>query len=570
MLGGFGPKIGIRKGDVLAGKYRVDWVLGTGSTGVVLAAYHLKLHERVALKLLLPEALANPEAVGRFEREARAAVKIKSEHVVRIIDVGQLDEGAPFIVMEHLEGEDLAARLARTGPLPVEEAVDFMMQACEAIAEAHGLGIVHRDLKPANLFCVRVNDGPPTIKVLDFGISKVLDAGLHGVGEVTKTSVVVGSPFYMSPEQMQAPRTVDVHTDIWSIGVILHELLTGNVPFGGETLPQIAVHVAKSQPPSLRLSRTDVPPGLEAVILKCLEKSAKKRFKSVADLAAALGRYGPRKALSSVDRIRLTFKNASERPFSISVPPEGDLAQQAAAGTSPSWGAATTRTIDVRSRRNIAAIAGAGALLAAVAGVWWIKSTTRADVTAAVFASPSVHAAAESEPPPPSPPADDPTRAYPVTPGARVAAVPPPTGTGSPPAAPRVRATDPKHAKPAAPQANVEPEAENAPLTAPVPRGVQPKGEGTCLLNLVNLTSAPGTTIALDGNALGSGAKVATSVWAGTHSVVFRSPDGQTRKTTVTCAPGDKKNVDARSIGAQPADGARGAGPDPCPLCERP
>jgi serine/threonine protein kinase len=576
MHGGFGPKIGIRKGDLIAGKYRIDGVLGTGSTGVVLAAYHLKLHERVAIKLLLPEALANPEAVQRFEREARAAVKIKSEHVVRIIDVGALDEGAPYIVMEHLQGEDLAERLTRTGPLPFEEAVDFMMQACEAIAEAHGLGIIHRDLKPANLFCVHGNDGQTTIKVLDFGISKVLDGGaLHTVGEATKTSIVVGSPFYMSPEQMQAPRTVDVRTDIWAIGVILHELLTGAVPFGGETLPQIAVHVAKNPPPSLRLSRSDVPPVLEGVILRCLEKNAKKRYNTVAELAAALGRFGPKKALSSVDRIRLAFKNGSERPFAVSLLPEGEVAEQAAAGTSPSsWGAATTRQIDVRSRRNLAAMIATGFLLAG-GGVWWIKSAPRSDMAnAPALGSQPLRTDPKSELAVPA--AEDPTRAYPVTPGATVIAVPPPTGTGAAPLLPKGRANEPRHAKPGGVHASVEPEADNAapgmpsqPAASPS-RAAPTKGEGTCLLNLANLTGAQGSNVFLDGNALGSNAKIATSVWAGTHSVVFRTADGQTRKTTATCAPGDTKNIDARSLGATPAEGARGTAPDPCPLCERP
>jgi eukaryotic-like serine/threonine-protein kinase len=575
MSGGFGPKIGIRKGDVLAGKYRVDWILGTGSTGVVLAAYHLKLHERVAIKLLLPEALSNPEAVTRFEREARAAVKIKSEHVARIIDVGSLDGGAPFIVMEHLQGEDLAARIARTGPLSVEEAVDFMMQACEAIAEAHGLGIVHRDLKPANLFCVRGGDGQSTIKVLDFGISKVLDgSNFHTSGEMTKTSVVVGSPFYMSPEQMQAPRTVDPRTDIWSIGVILHELLSGNVPFSGETLPQIAVHVAKSQPPSLRLLRSDVPPGLESVILRCLEKSAKKRYRNVAELAAALGRYGPRKAaLSSVDRIRLSFKNASERPFYVSVPPEGEIGGRAPTGTSPSWGAATTRTVDHRSRRNIAAAAVAVAAAGGALGFFLFRGETRSSPLAlpgfasrAPFEEKKATGVDRGEPentPPrrPAVSADDPSRAYAVNPAAPVLAMPPPTGTAqsTPP-----RGRDNRHVK-SAPHPHVEAEPEGARGIAALPAapGAAVKGEGTCLLNLASI---PPATIVLDNKTIGASPKVSISVWAGSHTVVFRTADGVAKKVQVTCAPGDTKNVDVRLGDLPPAENAA----EPCPLCERP
>ena len=581
MQGGFVPKIGIRKGDVLDGKYRVDWVLGTGSTGVVLAAFHLKLHERVALKLLLPEALSNPEAVQRFEREARAAVKIKSEHVARIIDVGALESGAPYIVMEHLQGEDLAARLARTGPLPVDEAVDFVMQACEAIAEAHGLGIIHRDLKPANLYCVRGSDGQATIKVLDFGISKVLDAGgMHVVGEMTRTSVVVGSPFYMSPEQMQAPRTVDARTDIWSIGVILYEFLAGSVPFPGETLPQIAVHVAKSAPRTLRLVRSDVPPGLETVILRCLEKSVKKRYKNVAELAAALGRFGPRKALSSVDRIRLNFKNASERPFSVSLPPEGKVGQQAAAGTSPSWGAATTRTVDRPSRRTLTALLAAGSAVGAVLGVWWLRGAPSKDpflsgtelanrpLDDGASARGQAHAAETSISKMESGRAsdNDPTRAYAVAPGASVFALPPPTGTGQP-APPRVRPPEPRQPRAASRSSSESAsEAPGSMALSASPTTAAPKAEGTCLLHL---SSVPASTVILDGNALGQSPRRSISVWAGSHTVLFRSADGQTKKAMATCAPGETKIIDVR-LSDLPSLDSHASDPAPCPLCERP
>jgi serine/threonine protein kinase len=196
---------GVREGDILAGKYRVERVLGIGGMGVVVAAHHIHLDEKVALKFLLPEALGNTEAVARFAREARAAVKIKSEHVARVIDVGRLENGAPYMVMEYLEGTDLAAWLQERGVMPPEQAVEFVLQACEAIAEAHALGIVHRDLKPANLFCIRRADGRLSVKVLDFGISKITAARGGAKREVstTRASALVGSPVYMSPEQMQ-------------------------------------------------------------------------------------------------------------------------------------------------------------------------------------------------------------------------------------------------------------------------------------------------------------------------------------------------------------------------------
>lgn len=209
-------------GDVLAGKYRVDAVLGVGGMGIVVAATHLQLEQKVALKFLLPAAIQSPEAVERFLREGRAAVRLKSQNVAKVTDVGTLENGAPYMVMEFLHGADLAAVMAERGLLPVAEAVSYVLQACEAIAEAHSLGIVHRDLKPQNLFVTRKVDGRPLIKVLDFGISKSMDtqSGLS----LTRTSSIMGSPLYMSPEQMRSSKNVDQRSDIWAIGVVLYEI----------------------------------------------------------------------------------------------------------------------------------------------------------------------------------------------------------------------------------------------------------------------------------------------------------------------------------------------------------
>jgi serine/threonine-protein kinase len=291
---------GVRVGDVLAGKYRVEGVLGAGGMGVVVAAHHLQLDERVALKFLLPEAAADQEAMARFDREARAAVKIKSEHVARVIDVGTLENGAPYIVMEFLDGADLGAWLSKKGPLRIEQAVEFLLQACEAIAEAHSLGIVHRDLKPANLFVVRRNDGVESNKVLDFGISKFTG---HGDISATRTSVVMGTPHYMSPEQMRSSRDVTPQSDIWALGVILYELLAGKPPFLADTFPEVCIKVATEPPPPIDQLRPEVPPQLRAVISKCLEKDNRKRYQDVAELAVALQDFAPRRALASIERI---------------------------------------------------------------------------------------------------------------------------------------------------------------------------------------------------------------------------------------------------------------------------
>jgi serine/threonine-protein kinase len=242
-------------------------------------------------------------------REARAAVKIKNEHVARVSDVGQLEGGAPYIVMEYLEGLDLAGWLEKHGALPVELAVDFVLQACEAIAEAHALGIVHRDLKPANLFRVQSSDGEPFIKVLDFGISKVTQVGDSST-DMTRTSALMGSPMYMSPEQMRMSKGVDARTDVWALGVILFEILSGEPPFGGESLTDLAIAIATEPPRQLRSLRPNLPPGLEQAIGKCMEKDREQRYPSLGHLALALSAFGGRNARSSVERVVGTLRKA--------------------------------------------------------------------------------------------------------------------------------------------------------------------------------------------------------------------------------------------------------------------
>ena len=320
----------VRPGDVLAGKYQVERVLGAGGMGVVVAAHHVQLDAKVAIEFLLPGMLGNRDAVARFAREAKAAVKITSEHVARVLDVGVLETGAPYMVMEYLDGVDLAAWIQERGALAIDQAVEFVLQACVAVAEAHGLGIVHRDLKPANLFCIRRPDGQLSIKVLDFGISKLADPASSSVS-VTKTSAVLGSPLYMSPEQMQSAKGADSQSDIWALGVILFELIAGQVPFNGEAVTEVAVKVATQPAPPLRAFRPDAPPGLEAIVARCLEKDRRQRFGNVADLAVALAPYAPPRARASVDRITGTIQ-ASGRAFSSSRPPPSPLAETVPAG----------------------------------------------------------------------------------------------------------------------------------------------------------------------------------------------------------------------------------------------
>lgn len=275
-------------GAVIAGKYRVEKVLGAGAMGIVLAARHLELMELRAIKLMLPAAGQSAENTERFLREARAAARLRSQHVAKVHDVGRLDDGSPYAVIEYLEGTDLKALLDQRGTIPAAEAAMYLAQVCEAIGEAHSAGIVHRDLKPANLFLTRGPSGEPVVKVLDFGIAKM--AAPDGAADMTATSAMLGTPLYMSPEQMRGARDVDSRSDIWALGVILYRMLTGQTPFSGSSVTEICAAVVADNPPLPRGLRGDISPEVEGVILRCLQKEPSQRFASAGEFASALAR----------------------------------------------------------------------------------------------------------------------------------------------------------------------------------------------------------------------------------------------------------------------------------------
>jgi serine/threonine-protein kinase len=291
-------------GDIVGGKYRVDDVLGAGGMGVVVAATHLELEQRVAIKFLMREAEAHDFA--RFRREGKAAAKLRGEHVCRVLDFGE-HAGSPFMVMEYLDGEDLDQLLERQGPVPQDRAVDYVLEACQAIAEAHAAGIVHRDLKPGNLFLARQPDGSHIVKVLDFGISKLTSAQDRiDSASLTASQQIVGSPRYMAPEQLKSARDVDGRADIWALGTILYELICGATPFRGGTLAEICAEVLGGTPIRLRERMPSVDETLEKVIYRCLEREAEDRFATVAELATALAPFGGElasKRSESVERL---------------------------------------------------------------------------------------------------------------------------------------------------------------------------------------------------------------------------------------------------------------------------
>jgi serine/threonine protein kinase len=329
----------------VAGKYRLERVIGEGGMGVVVAATHVELDQQVAIKFLLPEAMRHPEVVERFLREAKVAAKVKSEHVARVSDVGRAareagesEPGTPFIVMEYLEGSDLGAMIAAGGPLPLDEACEIGLQACEALAEVHAAGIVHRDLKPSNLFVTRRSDGSPCVKLLDFGISKLTvhpdDSSMDPA--LTATATIMGSPSYMSPEQLRSTKEVDARADVWSLGAVLYEAMTGKPAFRGESVPQVCFMIGAEDPAPLSSLRPDIPSALERAILSALDKKAETRM-TLVDLARTLVSHASARARASLERVEAVLGAPPSRAKDASVPLPLPTAVEVAR-TQASWG----------------------------------------------------------------------------------------------------------------------------------------------------------------------------------------------------------------------------------------
>ncbi|XXX72032.1 cytochrome c peroxidase [Sorangium sp. So ce134] len=326
-------------GEIVADKYRVERVLGRGGMGVVLAAEHLALRQPVALKLLLPGCMQSASSVERFLREARAAASLQGRHVVRVLDAGLLDAGTPYLVMERLTGRDLREVLRQRDHLPIAEAVDLVLQACEAIAEAHARGIIHRDLKPANLFLARDESGTALVKVLDFGLSKC--AADDEAFSLTNPGAIAGSIPYMAPEQALSLKWADARADIWALGVILYELITGRRPFEVGRTPESLLMSLEAPPVAAGAWGIDVPAGLEGAILRCLEKDRRLRPQTIAELAGAIEPFGTPAARASVERIRRSWVQGG--PGEPSLEPTEPLSPARGDGARPRDEGATER-----------------------------------------------------------------------------------------------------------------------------------------------------------------------------------------------------------------------------------
>jgi serine/threonine protein kinase len=423
-------------GTVISGKYRVDSVLGRGAMGVVVAATHLELREAIALKFLYAKTDGSEDFKSRFRREAQVSAKLRNEHITRVLDVGTWREGAMYMVMEYLAGNDLRKMIRNQGPFPIGAAVEYIVQVCEGVAEAHAHGIIHRDLKPSNLLVTKRADGSDLVKILDFGISKWTSMG-EEEGELTQTGVVLGSPKYMSPEQLFGAGSVDSRTDIWSIGAILYELIAGRPPYDQPSLARICADLAGNKPPPrLRDFRTEVTPELEGVVLHCLERSVDLRIQSVADLAGdLLAAVGSPYADQVRTRIRQTLDPAGTSAANSSLRQPGgatgtytslafadaSASYPKTAGTAPSThaGATLLSSQDPARKRRQGMIAVAVLAIAGVGG-WLFLNRERPSTEDASASAPTAA-------PPPMPAAT-----VPVPAAAAAATAPASTETGSP------------------------------------------------------------------------------------------------------------------------------------------
>jgi tRNA A-37 threonylcarbamoyl transferase component Bud32 len=374
-------------GKLVAGKYRLTRLLGKGGMGSVWEGLHATLATRVAVKFIDVEHADSPEARSRFENEARAAASLRSKYVVEVYDHGVSEDGRPFIVMEYLEGEPLDRRLDRVGRLPAKETAFILQQVCRALAKAHAARIVHRDLKPENVFPVWDDeDGADVAKVVDFGIAKFTDGSL-GPSSATRTGSVLGTPYYMSPEQARGLRSVDYRTDLWSLGVIAYRCMVGTLPFEGEAIGDLLVKLCTAPIPVPSQVAPDVPPGFDAFIARALSRDPAERFQSVQELSASLAAVCGLsvRAYATGETPQVGANGTGPFP-ALSTPALTQVAAAAAVPAAAATGAplSQTKAAPVAARRSGSALAaGLAALVALAIGVGVLAKVLAKDETSA-------------------------------------------------------------------------------------------------------------------------------------------------------------------------------------------
>ena len=462
-------------GTILLGKYRVEELIGTGGMSRVLRVSHLYLQQSVALKVLLPTVAESAGTVQRFLREAQATVKLRSEHIARVSDVGTLADGLPFMEMEYLDGNDLNQILRHHGPQVPAIVCDLMLQACEGLSEAHHMGIIHRDIKPSNFFITRRPDGSMLLKILDFGISKTP----VGYTELTGTQTVIGTPTYMAPEQMKSGRSADPRSDIWSLGVVMYQLINGRPPFAGESYAELVLKVGAEPPEPMHVQ---IPQGLHELIFRCLEKDPNRRHQTVAELARQLAPYAtdPHAGAQSASRSARIQMGSRLHNQSMALSSNGGVqAPLSPAQLTPkSWHNASnpsslshgrgqmTHQIGPSPKRGLWIAGVAGLCLGTGVGGFFLSRQMGKDDKPTAAKAPEAKAVATPDPPKVAPPTDKPIAAVPTAPPPTA---PPPTVPA--PTAPTIAATPPTAPPPTVPTIAATPPTvpPSAPTIAPKP-----------------------------------------------------------------------------------------------------